>query len=280
MIIIPLMVRIMAEIYRIDDGTSSVDISPIRGQNEPESRGREVLRGKDGREDAHEWGGVEVYETPFNAVSKAEADLMIDWWENMTTLTFTPDLQGAPGTTRIVKIAEEVRPMQMWGGDWDTLFAGMLTLYQVSSVSFSSSSESISGSTSCSSISASESCSTGSSLSCSVFLISVSDSQSCAVNSVSESCSTGDSSSLSCSTSTSISCSISTSVSSCSTGTSQSCSLSQSSFLIFSCSGSGSVSCGIVGVSFTSQSCSNDSSGDVSCSNSDGDESCSLSGVG
>jgi hypothetical protein len=35
----------MGEIYKITDGTSSIDISPIRGQNEPESRGREVLRG-------------------------------------------------------------------------------------------------------------------------------------------------------------------------------------------------------------------------------------------
>ena len=264
----------MGEIYLLDDGTSSIGISPIRGQNEPESRGREVIRTKDGKEDAHEWGGRDVYETPFNAVSKTEADLLITWWENMTTLTFTPDLQGAPGTTLEVKIAEEVRPMQMWGGDWDTLFAGMLTLYGISSVSFSSSSESVSASTSCSSVSRSESCSTGSSLSCSIFLTSVSRSSSLGFDvegvSVSD-CS--DVETRSCSTwSSSSSEGGWVTLSSCSDSISRSCSSSVSR--------SSSSSVGVIAVSFTSQSCSNDSSGDVSCSNSAGGESCSESGAG
>ncbi len=264
----------MGEIYKITDGTSSIDISPIRGQNEPESRGREIMLGKDGKEDAHEWGGKDVFETPFNNVSKTDADLLIDWWENMTTLTLTPDLQNDPGTTLEVKIAEQVRPMQMWGGDWDTLFAGMLTLYQISSVSFSSSSLSVSGSTSCSSRSRSESCSTGSSLSCSVFLTSVSDSVSVGVDVVSVAAS------KSCSSYSSLSCSASVSISGSSSQTSQSCSLSASKSCSTSYSNSSSVSSGIIAVSFTSQSCSNDSSGDVSCSESAGGQSCSLSGAG
>jgi hypothetical protein len=220
------------------------------------------MRGKDGKEDVHEWGGKKVYETPFNAVSKTEADLLVTWWENMTTITFTPDLQGAPGTTLEVKIAEEVRPMQMWGGDWDTLFAGMLTLYQISSVSFSSSSQSISASKSCSSFIASSSCSTGSSLSCSVFLVSVSDSQSCASAIVQDS--------WSASASVSRSCSVSGSSSVCTDLSSTSRSYS----------GSLSSSCGIIGVSFTSQSCSNDPAGDISCSESEAGKSCSESGAG
>lgn len=270
----------MGEIYKITDGTSSIDISPIRGQNEPESRGRQILRAKDGKEDAHEWGGKDVYETPFNNVSEADADLLIDWWENMTTLTFTPDLQNDPGTTLEVKIAEQVRPMQMWGGDWDTLFAGMLTLYQISSVSFSSSSLSVSGSTSCSSRSRSESCSTGSSLSCSVFLISVSDSVSVGVDVESS----GSASLISCDDPVeSSSCSTFISISGSSSSVGQSCSiasLSQSCAFSTSYSNSSSVSSGIIAVSFASQSCSNDSSGDVSCSDSAGGQSCSLSGVG
>jgi hypothetical protein len=263
----------MGEIYRIDDGTSSIDISPIRGQNEPENRGRDIIRAKDGKEDAHEWGGKDVYETPFNNVSKAEADLLIDWWENMTTLTFTPDLQGAPGTTLEVKIAEMKRPMQMWGGDWDTLFAGLLTLYQISSISFSSSSQSVSGSTSCSSLSDSSSCSTGSSKSCSVFLISVSQSSSQGIDNVSVSLSSCENLSVSsCSLSVSISGSVGVSLLSCSDSVSRSCSTSVSV--------SESESVGVIGVSFTSQSCSNDPAGDISCSLSAGGQSCSLSGAG
>ena len=268
----------MGEIYKITDGTSSIDISPIRGQNEPEARGREILRGKDGKEDVHEWGGTDVYETPFNNVSEAEADLLIDWWVNMTTLTFTPDLQGDPGTTLEVKIAEVARPMQVWGGDWDTLFAGMLTLYGISSMSFSSSSQSVSGSTSCSSLSDSSSCSTGSSLSCSVFL-SVSRS-----SMASESCSpSGSVSAFSCDDpQESSSCSTFVSISEDSSSEGRSCSTAS---LSQSCarSTSDSVSCSesehVFDINISLSSCSEDAS-DVSCSFSEGSQSCSESGAG
>lgn len=277
----------MGEIYRIDDGTSSIDISPIRGQNEPENRGRQILRGKDGKEDAHEWGGKQVFEAPFNNVSEVEADLLIDWWINMKTLELTPDLQNNPGTTLEVKIAEVTRPMQMWGGDWDTLFAGLLTLYEISSVSFSASSESVSGSKSCSEIPSSRSCSTGSSSSCANVVISVSTSES-------------RSSSLSCSYSTSLSCSYSSSRScsasdfsscsasshesgvgqSCSTGSSKSCSHSSSRSCSDSSSRSCSASVGVlgIGVDIISRSCSSLSFS--SCSTSESSQSCSESGAG
>lgn len=271
----------MGEIYRLTDGTSSMDISPIRGQNEPESRGRQILKGKDGKEDVHEYGGKNVWEVPLNDVSEAKADLLVTWWTEMTTMILTPDLPSASNTQFEVKIAEIKRPMQMWGGDWDTLFAGMLTLYEISSISFSSSSESVSGSTSCSSISPSESCSTGSSLSCSLFLFSVDHDRSCSTES-SDSCSTSVSRSCSLSTSLSLSrsCSlVSPSVSVC-VNVSFSVTVSSCADLSsVSCSESLGSSCDTIVTSHVSQSCSNDPAGIISCSDSDGDESCSESGA-
>lgn len=258
----------MGTTYRITDGTSSVDISPIRGQNDPENRGRELMRNKAGITDAYDWGGKNVYEVPFNGLSKARADQLVTWWDNLTVLTFTPDLQGASGTTKSVVIDEVPRPAQMWGGDWDTLFAGLLTLYEVSSQSFSSSSQSVSGSRSCSaSYSLSES--VGSSLSCSVeslFSTSLSFSSS-------RSCSGSDSSgsrSSSCETIVSVSGSSSSDERSCSTSSvsrsaSDSCSYSSSQVPVEVFIG-------------TSTSCSTDNS-DVSGSSSDF-SSCSVSGAG
>jgi hypothetical protein len=249
----------MGTTYRITDGTSSVDISPIRGQNDPENRGREVMTNKAGVGDAYDWGGKNVYEVPFNALSEANADQLITWWNNLTVLTFTPDLQGAPGTTKSVLIDEVPRPVQMWGGNWDTLFAGLITLYEVSSQSFSSSSQSVSGSRSCSasysvsqSVGSSRSCSTGD-----VFSTSLSWSSS-------RSCSTSYSSS--CENLVSISGSSSSDYRSCSTSGSISCSYSSSQVPV------------VVDIGDES-SCSLNPSGAVSGSSSDF-SSCSVSGAG
>ncbi len=258
----------MGTTSKITDGTSSVDISPIRGQNEPENRGREVMINKAGVTDAFDWGGKNVYEVPFNALSKEKADQLITWWDNLTVLTYTPDLQGDAGTTKSVIIDEVPRPVQMWGGDWDTLFAGLLTLYEVSSQSFSSSSQSVSGSRSCSA-SYSLSASVGSSLSCSVeslfsTSLSWSSSRSC-------SASVGDPVfSSSCETIVSISGGSSSDERSCSTS---SPSVSAST----SCSYSSS-QVPVEVFTNTSTSCSTDNS-DVSGSSS-GISSCSVSGAG
>ena len=258
----------MGTTSKITDGTSSVDISPIRGHNDPENRGREVMINKAGVTDAYDWGGKNVYEVPFNALSKEKADQLITWLDNLTVLTFTPDLQGDAGTTKSVIIDEVPRPVQMWGGKWDTLFAGLLTLYEVSSQSFSSSSQSVSGSRSCSaSYSLSES--VGSSQSCSIIpLVSTSLSWSS-----SRSCSMSVDDpvfSSSCETTVSISGNSSSDTRSCST-------LSPSVSPSLSCSYSSSQVPVEVFIG-TSQSCSTDASG-VSGSSSD-TSSCSVSGGG
>lgn len=249
----------MGTTYRITDGTSSLDISPIRGQNDPENRGRDLMVNKAGVTDAHDWGGKNVYEVPFNNLSKTKAEQLLTWWDSLTVLTFTPDLQGAPGTTKSVLIDEVPRPVQMWGGNWDNLFAGQITLYEVSSQSFSSSSQSVSGSRSCSP-SHSESVSAGSSTSCSTeSLISTSLSWSS-----SRSCS--DSGSSSCETTVSVSGGSSSDTRSCSTSLSTSCSYSSSQIPVEVFIG-------------TSDSCSIDPSADTSGSQSDF-SSCSVSGAG
>lgn len=240
--------------HRLQDGTSSMDISPIEGYNEPENRIRQNLDVEGGLKVTHEFGNRLKYEFPMNNMAKTRADLLVSWWANMTTLTFTPDLQGAPGTTVEVKITDFERPPQMWGGDWDTLFAGMITLHEHSSISFSSSSQSVSGSKSCSD-SYSESDSVNPKDSCSTSVsVSTSGSTSCSV-------SDSTSGSQSCSTSVSVSDSISVASTSCSESDSD--------------SGSSSCSASEGDVTLGSTSCSQSTSGSQSEV-----ESCSTSGAG
>lgn len=269
----------MGETHRLDDGTSQIDISPVRGYNEPDNRIRETLRVEGGLTTTHEYGSKRMYELPLNNITEAEADVLIDWWQSMTTLTLTVDLAGGSEYSLEIKITDLERPVQMWGGDWDTLFAGQLTLHEHSSISFSSSSQSVSGSKSCSE-SYSESWSSGSSrASCSESVWvsrssmssksgSQSDSESCSAQPILASCSTGSSASCSSSTDGGESCSTSD-IESCSTSASESCSTSGSD--------SDSLSQGVEDVTLGSTSCSWSTASSGSKSES---QSCSVSGAG
>lgn len=159
----------MADLYKLSDGTSSVDMSPTRGLNVPETRIRQHIDTKEGKPDTHEWGDAAKYEIPLINLTKVKADQLLDWWENMDVLTFTPD-QGVPSSTYRMIIDGVERPVNMWQHRFDEKYAGNLILCEVSSQSFSSSHVSVSQSKSCSSVNSSTFYSTFSSLSCSVFL--------------------------------------------------------------------------------------------------------------
>lgn len=300
----------MMALYKLEDGTSSVDMSPVRGLNIPETRIREHIETKEGPTDTHEWGNAEKYEVPLINITKARADKLLDWWENMTELTFTPD----PGSPIQMMIDSIERPLNMWHHVFDDKYAGMLRLCEVSSQSFSSSQVSVSKSESCSSFNSSQSCADFSSLSCSTFLTFVSHSSSIGIDivddasrssSISRSCSESLSESDSISYSTSRSCSDAPSTSLFSSyiggGYSYLSSVSQFSSCeeissrdndpgivsVSSCedlsqvsgSDSRSSSTGVIAVSFTSQSCSLNSAS-TSCSVSAAGTSCSVSAGG
>ena len=140
----------MAERLKLAVGATEIEISPLPGWNIPKATGREMVGVKNGYMDFHKYGSQEAYEIPINDISDTDADQIHTWWENMTTITFTPDLQGAPGTTVEMKIDGFERPLQMWNGNYDDKYAGVIYLYGISSTSFSSISESVSASQSCS----------------------------------------------------------------------------------------------------------------------------------
>ncbi len=277
----------MMALYKLSDGTSSVDMSPTRGLNIPETRVRQLIETKAGKPDAYEWGSAEKYKIPLINITKANADQLLDWWENMDVLTFTAD-QASPGDTIQMIIDGIVRPVNMWHHKFDDKYAGMAVLCEVSSQSFSSSHVSVSKSQSCSSGSDSESCGNSPSLSCLPLFFGISRSSSQGRVSVPvESCSTYRSCStfstsdllISCSTVSSLIDSVYWTTSSCDTTSLVDSDSSCEDKSSCSDSISISVSDGIVQVTLNSQSCSLDPS-EQSCSNSVQPESCSVSAGG
>ncbi len=76
---------------------------------------------------------VKFYEIGITNVSQANADIINSWNEDRDSLTFTPDLTGAPGTTYTVKLTNMSRPLQVVPySPWGTLtFFGTLMIRQV-----------------------------------------------------------------------------------------------------------------------------------------------------
>lgn len=274
-------------LYKLSDGTSSVDLSPTRGLNIPETRVRELIETKAGKPDAYEWGNAEKYEIPLVNITKVNADQLLDWWENMDVLTFTPD-QASPGDTIQMIIDGIERPVNMWHHKFDDKYAGMAILCEVSSQSFSVSQVSVSGSRSCSFGSASESCGISANLSCSLVFLGISRSSFVdAVPVLLESCSTFRSCSTFSTSDLFISCSTVSQFIGSKYWTTSSCDTTSlvtsdsSCDDVSSCSDSisDSRSSGVGQLTLNSESCSLDPS-DQSCSNSVQPESCSVSAGG
>lgn len=165
-------------LYKIEDGASSVDMNPTRGWLIPETRIREHTETKEGPTDTHEWGNAEKHEVPLINLTKARADQLLEWWEDIAELTVTPPV-GSPFQAIIDGIE---RPLNMWHHVFDDKYAGMLRLCEVSSQSFSSSHISRSKSKSCSAFEASASLGFESSKSCSTFLADTSRSSSVGID--------------------------------------------------------------------------------------------------
>jgi hypothetical protein len=131
----------MAGYMKLDDGTSNVSFSPqiAPGINRPDQRNKGVHQYDGGLRQYWDTGGGRRDTFTLKNVSKAKADLLNQWWQNLTILIFTPDLDGAPGTTHNVRLNPAGgRPFQFtFGQTVDTIFEAVVTIPEVSSSSSS-----------------------------------------------------------------------------------------------------------------------------------------------
>lgn len=277
----------MTDIYKLEDGTSSVDLSPIQGLNVVENRIREHTQNKQGQGGDYEWGNAEKYQIPLVNLTQEKADQLLTWWEDMEVLTFTPD-QASSGETIQMIIDGVERPLNQWHHKFKSKYAGNLVLHEVSSQSFSSSYISLSQSKSCSSFQESTSIGFVASKSCSEFIIGVSASNISGREDVPvPSCSTFRSCSTFSASDLFVSCSdLSQSFSDgyytrSSCATTSSVTTASSCDDVSSCSDSlsGSLSAGVIFVTAGSQSCSLNPSAE-SGSESEAGQSCSNSAGG
>ena len=119
-------------VMKLTDGINTVEFSPRKGYEIPEERRRSIHRTLDGTLYIYEWGQKGKYEIPLVGISKTDKEQIETWWQNITKLTFYPDLVDSPGTSLSVRIINEERPLQMMAPLWNEKFEGTLILREVS----------------------------------------------------------------------------------------------------------------------------------------------------
>lgn len=125
----------MAEKMQLDDGTSSISISPLVGtHNQPDARGRGYCQYDGGPRQYYDIGAAERVEIQVNDISQTHAELLNTWWRSLTILTVTPDTD-VPAITYYARVSPGgQRPLQMWfDTGYQNRYAGTITLHEVSS---------------------------------------------------------------------------------------------------------------------------------------------------
>jgi len=125
----------MADVQRLTDGVDTCDFNPLIDRfRQPDMFFEAENIATDGTYYNYQLGTpVKFYEVGVTNISAANAAIINSWNEDRDSLTFTPDLTGAPGTTYTVKLINKSRPLQVVPySPWGTLtYYGTLLIRQV-----------------------------------------------------------------------------------------------------------------------------------------------------
>lgn len=95
-----------------------------------EGRKRITNKALDGTNYIYELHGKGRTEISLNAISKADRDVLYDWWNDTDSLSYKPDTTAE--TTYTVKITNETNPFRMMPRvQFDTLYEGTMILEEV-----------------------------------------------------------------------------------------------------------------------------------------------------
>ena len=129
----------MSGYMELSDGTSSISFSPLvqPGIRKPDMRTRGFNQYDGGMRQYWDAEGAERDDFSLSNISKANADKLNQWWQDLTILVFKNDLDGAPASSIYARINPAgSRPFQYtFGQTIDTKFQATVTILEVSSSS-------------------------------------------------------------------------------------------------------------------------------------------------
>lgn len=121
----------MAGNIRWTDGGNTITLSPILGYDSPYRRRESVNTTLSGKTFVHTWSQKLLETVPLINVSAADRDQFFSWWDAKTELTYTPDFDGAPGTTFTAKLMGDEFALQLFILNNFAAYAGSLVVVEV-----------------------------------------------------------------------------------------------------------------------------------------------------
>lgn len=129
----------MVGYMKLDDGTTAKSFAALvaPGIRRPDDRTRGWHQYDGGPRQYWDASGGFNETFSLNNISHADAIKLNQWWQDLTILVFTEDLDGDPGTTRFARLSPAgSRPFQwMFGQTVDTKYEATVTIVEVSSSS-------------------------------------------------------------------------------------------------------------------------------------------------
>lgn len=121
----------MAGNVRWTDGGDTITLSPILGYVSPYARRESVNATLSGKTFVHKWNQKLREDVPLINVSAANRDQFYTWWNAKTELTYTPDFDGAPGTTYTAKLMGDDFPLQLFNPKSFDTYRGTIIVREV-----------------------------------------------------------------------------------------------------------------------------------------------------
>lgn len=117
---------------RLTDGINPIDFDSTPGYRKPGIQNKLSMRALLGTLYTYLIFNKKYYSVPMDFVNLTDKNIIVGWFENVTTLTFYPDYTSNPGTYYSVKIMNKNNPLDSFAGpNWETFFRGTLELEEL-----------------------------------------------------------------------------------------------------------------------------------------------------
>jgi len=119
----------MSYAMKLVKDATTIEFDPAQGYIAPVILDVSHHRAASGKGLSYKWWKKQRWEVPLERFSKADAEQINSWWEDLATLTFYPDLINSPATTFSVLLKNDVAPLgEMQPATFATHYMGILII--------------------------------------------------------------------------------------------------------------------------------------------------------
>ena len=122
----------MSKVMKLVKNTIAIEFDPAEGYVAPQILEVSHHRASSGKSYSYKWWKKGRWEVPMERISKSDAEQINSWWEDLSELSFYPDLINEPTVSYSVILKNDVAPLsEMQNPQFAIFYAGNLVLEEV-----------------------------------------------------------------------------------------------------------------------------------------------------